>query len=200
MIMNQLNPDNFKVGALDVDVIYYGAIEVWGSTPDPGHREWTHAGTFHWVVPPRVKVVTVCMIGGGGNGHSGRTNVRGGTAGKVFSGNIAVTAGSTITVKVGASQHPSVFGSKSVAGGAGGAYSGNHQTVHNCKGTFRAGGIAYAASHTRKFYGGQAGFANGGNGIGSSGRAATKGSGAGGCSYGSGGAKGGTGVVHIKWG
>ena len=97
-----------------------------------GQESFTTAGTFTWVAP--VGITSVCVVAVGGGGASGGWN--GGSGGGLgWKNNIAVTPGSSYTVRVGAG------GTKvngAVAGSAGGdSYFINTTTV---KGGGGAGG------------------------------------------------------------
>ncbi len=197
--MNGKEPVDYRIGDKDVVSMFLGTEEIWTIEPAAGSVMLDVAGDYDWIVPRGVKLVTVCMIGGGGNGTQGQTNVNGGSAGEIFTGNVAVHGSQVIKIKVGTQQHLSSFGSIVVQGGEHGVYNGRRGTKTNCAGTFKDGGEVSAASHTRYFRGGEAGFHDGGMGKGSGGAPAFFGAGAGGCSYGSSSATGGHGVVIISW-
>lgn len=66
-----------------------------------------HAGgynqqtTHNWTVPAGVTYISVVCVGGGGAGESDHDGASGGGGGLAYKNNISVTAGSTVTVKVG---------------------------------------------------------------------------------------------------
>lgn len=194
----------------------------YGQERPNGTLEYASAGTFYWDVPLGVFSVTICMIGGGGGGAQNYVDQRygGGYSGGIINQAVAVTPGETITVIVGgggarggytdgnggyggASSFKGIVG----AGGKGGgitvkAYAGNGASRSTCMGTFYDG----IRCTTDFWFGGQAGFANGGKGsdhLATCGAATNgaRGSGGGGSdSRGSLSGIGGTGVVNIVWG
>ena len=151
-----------------------------------GSQTFTSSGTF--TVPIGYTSVTICMVGGGGGGGTdGRdNNAGGGYAGGIVTQTVAVTPGGSITVtigtgglgslginKVGAAGTVTSFGAVTANGGAGG--SGVYASSYNYKGNgasrVTCNGIAYDGnssiisfySGSATYYGGQAGFGNGGS-------------------------------------
>ena len=185
-------------------------------------KTWSSAGTFSWVVPDRVTSVTLCMIAAGGGGAENYSDARygGGYNGDMYQDKVyTTTPGSTITVVVGkggaAGTTGSVannkgkyggdskFGTLTRDGGKGGgitqgSYKGTGGTrPSNCMGTFKDG-----TSPGNNFWGGQGGFANGGN-AGDNTKARKPGSrgsgGGGGDTRGGGNGKGGDGYIKITY-
>ena len=136
-----------------------------------------------WTVPADVTSVKVCMVGGGGggstdNGDGGVYYTGGGYAGEEYLGDVTVTPGEVIDIKVGASgrgapgEHSngysggeSKFGFITVSGGAGGVRNGGYQG-QGAEGPDGCGGEATTdGSKSGKCYGGQASsFGSGGSG------------------------------------
>lgn len=144
-----------------------------------GSVERNHENNYNWVCPPGVQSVFLCMIGGGGGGSTGGG---GGRRGQIVTNqNLAVVPGQTYTAicgaggagsNLGANQagnagSQSSFGSTTASGGAGGTattrvYAGNGaEAPNNCYGTFTHGRARLESSAW--WYGGEAGFANGGD-------------------------------------
>lgn len=173
---------------------------------------YTTSGASTWVCPPGVTSVTVqCWGGGGAGGGVNATSVvsagGGGAGGSYSSGTVAVSAGTTYTIVVGAggtassgatgtSGGSSSFGGTSIVatGGAGGSAGvngygagGTGSSTGNTGTTVHAGGNGAAGSNTHGGGGGGGSgtTANGGN-------ASTSTGGTGGASGGGAGASGST--------
>lgn len=185
----------------------------------PGSLSFTSSGTF--TVPAGYNTVSVCIIGGGGSGASDSNNstVGGGYSGQIRlytytlsttekANGVAVVCGNgglrVQTRSSGNTGQQSSFGWLVASGGAGGSIYDNYSGVGalqptNCAGQFRDGNSYSRDGNT--MYGGQAGFAAGGDADIYSGNAGSAGSG-GGAGYGdtaySG--AGGKGKVIVSWG
>lgn len=202
------------------------AVNSVGTTPSNANRGYTKApagtqtftssGTF--TTPRGYTSLTVCMIGGGGSGYrlawtGAVEHVGGGNSGGYKSQTTAIsatpTAKSVVCGNGGAARgtngsnagSSSTFNGLTAAGGAGGlrsaSYGGNGGTRTLCYGTYTHGIMEYH-SNPAYYYGGQAGFGNGGRGnLNASGVAGSRGAG-GGSSNTTAGA-GGRGVVKITW-
>ena len=211
----------FKIG--DFTYLERGKLEQRNDLDTPeGEMIWDTPGSYKWTCPPGVKQVTLCAIGGGG---SGSNSGAGGYRGSIYNGSAVGTTPRreyTMTVGAGGASVPASLplrvgnrGANSIAldvvtmtGGAGGNITskqfagGGQQDSPNCMGTFFHGDRTYESSDW--WYGGQAGFANGGrtaiNNPGSP--DGSRGSGGGSCSnspvHGPSG-KGGDGYIKIAW-
>ena len=90
----------------------------------PGQQAFTTAGTYTWVAPTISTACVVCVGGGGGGGSSGSGSGGGGGAGGAslrYVNDIAITAGASYTVVVGARGTAGVFNVGSSEGGYGGS-------------------------------------------------------------------------------
>jgi len=174
--------------------------------PPPGQTQYTCAGTYSFVIPAGVTSISVLSVGAGRNGG----NYGGGGGGALsYKNNLAVTPGTTLTVKVGCrganacvsdsrvtyatiryaiAQGGSCYFGGTYSAGCGGGNGGNGGTGSN------AGGGGGAAGYT----------GGGGNGttVSCAGTYATAGSGGGGggggrwaCSPSTGGGGGGVGLL-----
>ena len=63
---------------------------------------WNTQASYDWTVPAGVTAITVICVGGGGAGETNHDAASGGGGGLAFKNGLAVTAGQTVTVKVGA--------------------------------------------------------------------------------------------------
>ncbi len=163
---------------------------------EPGSIEYDIGGDYEFVVPKNVKEVTLCMIGGGCAGHRYSLG-RGGFAGIIYNGPYATTPGETISLTVAKvsendseTGYPSNFGDIVCLGGQDRHYYGDGEETINCMGTFNDG------DKYGDRWGGQAGFADGGNVD----HPGSRGSGGGGATNYNYTHNGGAGVIHISWG
>lgn len=99
-----------------------GQAGAYPTNPSGGTQSWTTPGTYSWTVPAGITRVLAGMHGGGGGGSggSGAYGGSGGGGGAYNSAWVNVTAGSSVTVIVGAG---GTAGAPSVAGGNGGSSS-----------------------------------------------------------------------------
>lgn len=212
---------NLRVDAINSEGTTSSNVNAGSILVNPGSALWTSVTSTSWVVPNGVFSVTLCMIGGGGSGAQNYTTAHrgGGYAGTIISQAVAVTPGTSLSVVVGgggaaqtsnqgagATGGQSKFGALTANGGAGGAsisanqYAGNGQSRVTCYGTAYNGTL-----YDSVFYGGQAGFGNGGQGGSWNNAGRVAGAGVRGGGGGGGDARisasgaGGTGVVKITW-
>jgi hypothetical protein len=97
----------------------------------PGQQAFTSPGTFSWIAPANVDIVSVVAVGGGGGGQNNWSNPAGAGAGLGWRNNISVEPGTSYTVEVGAGGGNGSNGGNSffqalstVAGYGGGSASG----------------------------------------------------------------------------
>jgi hypothetical protein len=181
-----------------------------GGAGPVGQVQYTTAGTYTWIAPIGVTLVSVVAVGGGAAGiyggptYNGRFGNGGGGGGLGWKNNITVVPGNSYTVVVGVAGTPTTFGSTqagdsyfisltTVKGGAavlptegaavnaaGGSYVGDG-------GGNGGSGGAEVSDFASSAGGGAGGYTgNGGNGANSSGAAGVPGSGGGGGGGGSG--------------
>ena len=97
-----------------------------GGTPPPSSQQaYTTPGTYTWVAPVGVRYVCVVCVGAGGKGGAGTAGGdygSGGGGGLGWKNNIAVVAGNSYTVVVGA-------GSSTLGANGGDSYFVNTSTV-----------------------------------------------------------------------
>ena len=167
------------------------------------------AYTYTFTPPARVTNVLVCMIGGGGGGgihpSTGSGWAGGGHGGAVQHANRNVSAGTNaIAIGVGGGSlgggSATTFAGLSAAGGGGGGngygYGGDGGSRSTCGGN-ATDGSALVGGASLVWWGGQAGFGNGGS---VSNPGGNGGIGAGGGSAWFSGGSGGAGRVQISWG
>ena len=78
----------------------------------PGQQAYTTAGTYTWVAPAGVTLISVVVVGAGGGGTS---NTKGGGGGAlIYKNNISVTPGASYTVVVGSGGNASAGGNSSI--------------------------------------------------------------------------------------
>lgn len=180
----------FEIQAVNYDPTIYTYVEPSGS------QVFTFDDTF--IVPAGVTSINLCMIGGGGGGASADYTdnghvAGGGHAGQIISITIPVVESMEFPITIGNGGSGGIgaagfngkstsFGDYVASGGTGGliatpSWLGNGGATTNCHGTYYDG---LAATATFTWYGGQAGFGNGGD-------ASTTTTGANGSGYGSGG-------------
>lgn len=120
------------------------------ATPDDvGQQEYLNAGTYSWIAPAGVNLVSVVCIGGGGSGDGLNG---GGGGGLGYKNNISVTPGSSYTVVVGAGGYRGGGSSAAISGGD--SYFINTSTVRGGGGSAAISGGTYTGD----------GGGNGGNG------------------------------------
>lgn len=190
-------------------VAYNGYLYVMGgyhysSTSTPGSVGWSSPGTYYWTVPTGVSSISVSLyggVGGEGNSYGGGLGV-GGYGGEV-TGNIAVSAGTTLTIVVGgnggAASNTTGGGGGYSGGGSGGSWDGTTGPYGDgggggggCTNLFNGGTLL--ASAPGGGGGGGGGLAgNGGNGGYGGGTSGSSGGSGAGSAYGGGGGGGTTG-------
>jgi len=126
-------------------------------------------GTYNWTVPANVEAVSVACIGGGGAGASASPWMGGGGGAVSYKNNIAVTAGSSITVVVGVRGEnayksggvvdggDSYFSSTSVCKAEGGHSYDNGQNQSGGNASNCVGDGSYSGGNGSGHYGGQGG-------------------------------------------
>lgn len=154
------------------DILLLEAGAEWTSPMDCSDVYLIAAGTSTADVPTGKTVATVCMIGGGAGGSSDSSNEWGGSAGNIVSTTVAVVAGETLSLTVGAgaldgnnggaSIVTALSGTLTAAGGTNNKYEGDGASTTNCFGTFTDG--TNYLDPPPMYHGGQAGFSNGADG------------------------------------
>ena len=174
----EIKNGKLNVGGTAVKEVYVGSTKVWPVIL-PAYASYTQVGTYSWLCPAGVTSVDVVCIGGGGWGGGGSQFISGGGGGGTgWKNNIAVTPGSSYTVRVG--QNNSSTGANgnsrsyfisegtvcgyegragSGTGGGGGTYIGTGGGNGGTGGTYTAGVAFFAGGG-----GGAGGYTgNGGN-------------------------------------
>lgn len=180
----------------NLPLFFYSCFFLWAFTSNQsfaqcGTTTIVGTGTTTWVAPAGTTSVTIEAWGGGGGGGSGTGSrgAGGGGGGAYASSTVAVTAGTTYTVIIGAggatdaNGGPSSFGMTTVvaAGGGKGTLSGSASVAQG----HGPGGTVAASTGTIRYAGGNGGGASnndGGGGGGAGGSAGTGGNGGDGCS------------------
>lgn len=177
-IIDGVEMEKVVINGVEMDALYIDNELVYSGKAPPGEQIFEADGVF--VVPKGCTEVTVCMIGGGGSGGLNHDQgfAGGGYSGVIFSNIISVIAGENIPIIIGIGGAGLIsgsiqngnagtktsFGTTEVNGGAGGSkqskeYNGDGGSRTTCYGTFSDGTIAFTRNA-----GGQAGFADGGDG------------------------------------
>lgn len=198
-------------GAISLDN-FHGAVKY-----TPGNQAFSTPGTHYFVVPAGVTYITTNLYAGGGSGSTGSfcgdgwAGGGGGSGGYRTGATLAVTAGETLTVVVGAGG--AEVGYPGTCAGHRSGYAGGTSSVAGSTGTVSAtgggGGIANPNAYPLFGFGGAGGSPSGvaggqGGGWGGMGAGGNNGTGygtggRGGGSSGVNGAAGTNGYVYIAW-
>ncbi len=176
-----------------------------------GQQEYTSSGSHTWTVPSGVTQCSVVVVGAGGRSGIGNSGQAAGGGALAYRNNIAVTAGQTASITVGAPGNHSGYqgnsggassftygGTSTTANGGGGGYgnqdsSGSPGNGGTISGTTTGGGSGGNGGQDQNNWGGPGGggaggyTGNGGNGASTTGDGSNANQGSGGSGGGGGG-------------